>query len=289
MRHYAPVTEDRSWVRVGEVDLYVVTLGRPGGTPLVVLHGGPDWDHSYLLGPMRRLAAERHVVLFDLRGCGRSTRGLPMHACQPEGVMDDLQGLIDWLGVQQIDLLGFSYGGQLAVRFLADHRESVRKLVLASTGVYDDDSSLQAWTEYRARAAHLDVQALLDDPRLTPQQKTERLAETTAPLDIWDLSRLSEYRRLLRGIIFSGDWMRAWRSGTLRKPLPANPEDLLRNVGRTVCLLHGAQDMRFPVEHARRLHRAAPQACLVVIADAGHMTHFEQPARWAVGLRRFLA
>ena len=58
-----PVREDRSWLRVGDVDLYVVTLGARGGTPLVVVHGGPDWDHSYLLGPMKRIARERRLTL----------------------------------------------------------------------------------------------------------------------------------------------------------------------------------------------------------------------------------
>ena len=82
--------------------------------------------------------------------------------------------------------------------------------------------------------------------------------------------------------------MKAWQSGELSSPLPANAEDVLRDWGGPTCLIHGAHDMRFPVEHARRLHRAVPRIHLAVIDDAGHMAHFEQPVRWADQLHRFL-
>ncbi|UVS81039.1 alpha/beta fold hydrolase [Actinokineospora sp. UTMC 2448] len=58
-------------VRVSDgVELFVA--GRPGHSPLLVIHGGPDWDHTYLRTPLHDL--DRRVLLPDLRG--RSTRGL---------------------------------------------------------------------------------------------------------------------------------------------------------------------------------------------------------------------
>src|SRR5258708_2047638 len=90
MVHHAPVRIDRSWARIRDVDLYVVSLGAQKGIPLVVIHGGPDWDHSYLLRPINQLATARRIVLFDIRGCGRSTRGLPSRAYQPVEVAKDL-------------------------------------------------------------------------------------------------------------------------------------------------------------------------------------------------------
>ncbi|MFC7589738.1 alpha/beta fold hydrolase [Nonomuraea antimicrobica] len=60
------------------VELFTVRAAESlGRDPLLVIHGGPDWDHAYLLDPLAKLA-DRHDVIFpDLRGCGRSTRGLP--------------------------------------------------------------------------------------------------------------------------------------------------------------------------------------------------------------------
>src|SRR5947208_4539690 len=68
MVHHAPVRIAGSWVRIRDVDLYVVSLGAQKGIPLVVIHGGPDWDHSYLLRPINRLANARRIVLSAIRG-----------------------------------------------------------------------------------------------------------------------------------------------------------------------------------------------------------------------------
>lgn len=55
---------------VNGVNLFVRRFGDPASPMLVVIHGGPPWDHSYLL-PVAELADIAHVVLFDLRGSGR--------------------------------------------------------------------------------------------------------------------------------------------------------------------------------------------------------------------------
>src|SRR4051794_4136740 len=63
-----------SWeghVPVGGATLFVRRFG-VGRRNLVMVHGGPDWDHSYLLPPVPLLARHATVTLFDLRGCGRS-------------------------------------------------------------------------------------------------------------------------------------------------------------------------------------------------------------------------
>jgi pimeloyl-ACP methyl ester carboxylesterase len=81
------------------------------------------WDHSYLLWAVARLADMAHVVLFDLRGCGRSSRtppvgDLPVAALQPDLLADDVAALIRHYGAAQADVLGFSYGGGIAMRLV---------------------------------------------------------------------------------------------------------------------------------------------------------------------------
>ncbi|SDS27687.1 alpha/beta fold hydrolase [Microlunatus soli] len=73
----------------GEVRLFVRELGDRGRDrpSLLVLHGGPDVGHSYRLPGVERLAADHHVVLFDFRGCGRSSCGLAVEELQPELVV----------------------------------------------------------------------------------------------------------------------------------------------------------------------------------------------------------
>lgn len=103
-------------VQIGEVTLFVRELGerqtvRPS---IVVMHGGPDIGHSYLMPGFEPLADDHHIVLFDFRGCGRSSRDLPEEKLQPEFVVEDTYALIQILGLGVVDLVGFSTGGRAA-------------------------------------------------------------------------------------------------------------------------------------------------------------------------------
>lgn len=148
---------DRSnLVRVGDVALLVHELGQPpaDAPPLVVIHGGPDWDHTYLLPGLTAIVRTRRVIAFDLRGCGGSTQGLGPAGYQPEFVVADLLGLLDALGLVRVDLLGFSTGGQVAQLAVEAFPERVRRLVLASTTAYPDVvRHLVDWAEYEQRLA----------------------------------------------------------------------------------------------------------------------------------------
>jgi pimeloyl-ACP methyl ester carboxylesterase len=151
------VGSDRmSIVPVGDVALFVREMGEndPDVAPLLVIHGGPDWDHTYLLPGLELVAQSRRVVVFDLRGCGQSTKGLGYDGYQPELVVGDVERLIGVLGHKRVDLLGFSTGGQVAQLFVEAHPGRVRRLILASTTAYSDvDRYLHGWAEYEARMA----------------------------------------------------------------------------------------------------------------------------------------
>ncbi|MEV4553907.1 alpha/beta fold hydrolase [Nonomuraea wenchangensis] len=62
---------------------------------MLVIHGGPDWDHTYLRKPLDQLADRYQLIMPDLRGCGRSTRGLADDQYTPAAATDDLVALLD--------------------------------------------------------------------------------------------------------------------------------------------------------------------------------------------------
>jgi pimeloyl-ACP methyl ester carboxylesterase len=266
-----------SLVDVGEVTLFVRELGERSEQPsLVVIHGGPDVGHGYLVPGFEPLAPDHHVVLFDFRGCGRSSRGLSDDELQPEYVVQDTHRLIDKLGLGQVDLLGFSTGGRAAMQFVDKHPEQVRRLVLASTPAYTDGARYLAdWDEYHRR------QRLEDDARGVLRNST---------VFVWDLDLAPAYLDLLNSLgLDLGDWseerpikglMHPWCRGV--------PEQILRDFGKPILILHGEKDMGFPVQLAHRLHAAVPSTHLTVIPEAAHMCHFEKPDLWADHLRQFL-
>jgi pimeloyl-ACP methyl ester carboxylesterase len=266
-----------SYVDVGDVTLFVRELGERGNKPsLVVIHGGPDVGHGYLLPGFEPLARDHHIVLFDFRGCGRSTRGLPDDELQPEYVVQDTHRLIDKLGLGQVDLLGFSTGGRAAMQFVDKHPDQVRRLILASTTAYTDTAQyLAGWTEYERR------------------QRAEDAANgalRNSTIFVWDLDLAPAYLQLLHDLGDDiGDWSEERAINGLMHPwCTGDPEQILRDCGNPILILHGEKDMGFPVQLAHRLHAAVPTSHLVVIPETAHMCHFERPEVWSNHIRQFL-
>ena len=270
--------DDGELIEVADVTLFVRQLGerRRERPSLVVLHGGPDVGHSYLLPGFEPLARDHHVVLFDFRGCGRSSRNLPEDALQPEYVIGDTYRLIEKLGLDEVDLLGFSTGGRAATQFVSEHPERVRRLVLASTTAYasaDIEPYLTGWEEYQCR-------------RQGEEAAGGALRNST--IFVWDLDLAPAYLAMLEGLD-EGDWSyERHLDGRMHPWVPGDSVQILRECGKPILILHGEKDMGFPVQLAYRLHEALPDSDLVVIDDTAHMSHFEKPNIWAQHIREFL-
>ena len=275
-------------MRLNGVDLYVRRVGDPGRPPLVVVHGGPTWDHSYL-SLTDRLADVAHVIYLDLRGCGRSARTAPLgpltdDQLQPDLLADDVAALIRSLG-GPADVLGFSFGGRIAMRLAEQHPAVLRRLILASTTAYTDFAPAEGHDE---RAA-LRTEVSWDDPAFSSDGALSRaMAYGDAPLQIWRLDRLDEWHRVLEQVTFSSDYNRPFAAGMLKSGGPDDPVGVLRAWGGPVLILHGERDLGFPVSVARRLHADLPGSVLAEVAEAGHMAHFDNPGPWLTAIRDFL-
>ena len=102
------------------------------GVPLVTLHGGPGSGHDYL-EPLVALADERPVVLYDQLGCGKSEIPDDLSLWTATRFAEELGVLRDALGLEQVHLLGHSWGGWLALEYMAAKPAGVVGLVLSAT------------------------------------------------------------------------------------------------------------------------------------------------------------
>lgn len=273
----APIVMD-SQIEVGGVTLFVRQLGerQPNRTSLLVLHGGPDVGHSYLLAGVRLLAHDHHVVLFDFRGCGRSSRGLPSEALQPEFVIDDAHELIEALGLGQVDLLGFSTGGRAAIEFVSRFPDAVRRLILASTSAYSSSARDASMT---------DPEEVL---RRHAMEDAAGGALRGSSLALWNLDLQPAYLASIVDLD-EGDWsFDRWLKGEMHPWVNGDAEKILRGFTGDTLILHGEKDMQFPVQLAERLHRALPGTELRIVEDAGHLCHCEKPRTWAKHIQAFL-
>lgn len=125
-----PITERAS---INGIDYAYEIRGK--GEPLLLLHGGlMSFDVFEPVMPL--FTKGRQVILVDLQGHGRTTLGTRPIRC--EAIADDLDALLQKLGLAKADVLGDSFGGSVALRLAIQHPDRVRRLVLVSTPYSSD-------------------------------------------------------------------------------------------------------------------------------------------------------
>ena len=120
-----------AYVQIGDARLFTRVVG--SGPPMIVLHGGPDFDHTYLLPELDRLAQHARLIYYDQRGRGRSADGVRPEDVTLASEMSDLDGLRHSIGVESVGLIGHSWGGLLAMEYAARHPDRVTRLILLNT------------------------------------------------------------------------------------------------------------------------------------------------------------
>src|SRR5258705_1032947 len=104
------------------------------GTPIVVLHGGPDFDHEYFLPDLDRLGDSRRLIYYPQR----RRRASPGDVHPPDVTLAseiaDLDALRAHLGLASMVLLGHSWGGVLAMEYATRHPERISHLILMNSG-----------------------------------------------------------------------------------------------------------------------------------------------------------
>lgn len=101
------------------------------GEPLLLLHGGLGLIEMF--GPvLSMLAAEREVIAIDLQGHGRSELG--DRPISLEAMGDDMASILEQLGYDRVDAMGYSMGGGVVLRLAVQHPDKVRRIALVSAG-----------------------------------------------------------------------------------------------------------------------------------------------------------
>ena len=117
-----------SRIPVGKASLYSREIGR--GQPIIVLHGGPDFDHGYLLPDLDRLADSFRLIYYDQRGRGRSRDHVLPEEVTLTSDVDDLDRVRQHFHLESPALLGHSWGAVLALEYALRHPERVSRLIL---------------------------------------------------------------------------------------------------------------------------------------------------------------
>ena len=264
--------------------LYVEECGRPDGVPVVFLHGGPGSGCS----PAQRRffdPARFRAVLFDQRGCGRSTPLGGLHANTTDHLLADIELIRETLGIERWIVFGGSWGSLLALAYARRHPERVSGLVLRGIFLGSDDE-LRCYAQGADRGAPQAWQALAagvpeDEREDLLRAYTSRLLSGNFPVRAAAARHWLDYERALMGeapLDTAPDARQLAKTAVqahyLAQRCFVDATELLADIG---CIRHistvivqGSDDPVCPPRTAERLHRAWPEAQWQLVAGGRH-------------------
>lgn len=263
-----------------------------GTGPVCLAHaGGPGFGWEYLRMP----ALEQHLTMVYLEpiGTGDSGRLLDRRGYQIDMWLRFIHGVVDHLGVPKVLLLGHSYGGFIAQRYVLQHADRLAGLILyASSPVLD----AEFWGEAMANLGRF-PQLHPDQPEAAgiPQAYQEALS---APDDETFTAKLRE----ILPFYFADYWaherdlapiraaMRAWVD-PLRgeEPAPFDVRDALGSITIPALIITGEHDLLCSPRWSRMLHVGIPGSRLTIVPNTGHMAHLEGPEAFTRAVVEFIA
>jgi proline iminopeptidase len=285
-------------LRVSPVhEIYFEESGTPSAKPVVFLHGGPGGGSE----PKQRRffhPAKYRIINFDQRGCGKSTPYASLEANTTWDLVGDIEKIREHLGIERWQVFGGSWGSTLALAYSETHPERVTELVLRGIFLlrkleidwfYQRGASAlfpDAWEPYISFIPEAERADLLsayyrrltgDDPavRLAAAKIWSRWEGATSTL-LPDASFTAHYEEDEFALAFA----RIEAHYFVNKGFMNTDAQLVENTSRIRhipgVIVQGRYDVVCPMESAWVLHRAWPEADLIITPDSGHSA-FDPP------------
>jgi proline iminopeptidase len=283
---------DSGMLKVSELHtLYYEQCGNPNGKPVVFLHGGPGGGTN---AKCRRFfdPAVYRIVLFDQRGCGKSTPHAELTDNTTWDLVADIERVREHLNIDRWQVFGGSWGSTLALAYAQTHPDKVSELVLRGIfmlrrwelewfyqkgcdALYPD-----AWETYLNAIPEVERGDLMSayHRRLTSVDAKTR-TDAARAWSVWegatsflwqDKSHIESSAEDEFALAFARIECHYFVNGGFFE----HDDQLLRNVERIrnipAVIVQGRYDVVCPLRSAWDLHRAWPEADLHIVQDAGH-------------------
>jgi len=272
-------------------EIYYEVCGNPHGLPALVVHGGPGGGSN---PTMRRYhdPARYRIILFDQRGCGRSTPNASIAHNTTWDLVEDMECLRRHLGVERWQIIGGSWGSTLAIAYAERHPERVTHLIMrgifllrkAELDWFYQDGCSWLFPDAFEKFSEVIPVSERDDmiaayyKRLTDSDREVQLRAAKA-WSIWEGSTLSLHQDPERLKLFGADayaiaFARIECHYFINRGFFDADDQLLRDAPRLAgipgVIVHGRYDVVTPLKNAWDLHRVWPSAELRIVPDAGH-------------------
>jgi proline iminopeptidase len=272
-------------------DIYYEECGNPNGKPVLMVHGGPGGGSN---PTMRRYhdPSRYRIILFDQRGCGRSTPHASLEANTTWDLVADMEQLRVHLGVERWQLCGGSWGSTLALAYAETHPSRVTELILRGIFTlrqaelkwfYQEGCS---WIFPDAFEAYLKPippdergdMIMAYHRRLTSPDRAVQL-EAARAWSVWEGTTLSLFYDADRvGRFAAADYALAFARIEchyfVNKGFFDRDDQLIADAHKILhipaVIVHGRYDVVTPLRSAWDLKQAWPEADLRIVPDSGH-------------------
>jgi proline iminopeptidase len=279
----------QGFVSLDEARLFYQIVGS-AGEPIVIVHGGPGLDHSYLRPGLDALAGRNTLIYYDQRGTGRSAAELEAEAINLDRFLQDIDALRQVFGHERVTVLGHSFGALVAIEYARRYPDETKALVLMNP--VEPGSRYRDVTAERQRALRTP-----EDTRELEELRASEGFEARDPATLSQVYRVS-FRQLLRDRARVSDLELDLAPATAK-----NGQDVARLLGSSMgavdwwdrlerihaptLVLHGRYDAP-PLEMSQSLAEAFPVGTLEVL-NTGHFPYVEDPQALLAAVSGFFA
>ena len=281
-----PTIED-GFVDTNGTTLYYKTMG--SGEPIVVLHGGPGFDHQQFLPFIWELSSDYKVILYDQRGTGLSSGPVDSASITIDNFIEDIEGIRRSFNIERMNLLGNSWGGILAMHYGIRHPDKLNSLILCSTA-----ASVESFDEMREAITR---NRLPEDNELLESIATSEEFQNNDP------QAIEQFWRVYFKAYFVDQSLAATMNLTFTDNTIQHSDAvagyILNSVGAfdlhedlgvievPTLVIHGDSDP-MPIEYAERIHESIPSSELVIAENSGHWLFVDATERFRSSVDSFL-
>jgi len=269
----------------GGVTIWYEVLGGGPNRPLVLVNGGPGFDHTYLtfteVGDL--MGRTRKVVLYDQRGNGKSS---PLKEGQPCGLAEqiaDLEALRAHLRFEKMDLLGGSWGGYLVMAYAARYPDRIDHLILVGSAAPKIQDTVflfkNIFPETVEREEGYSFASELGDRTAIDADMREYMSMIVHQPDLRDKLLGKMHLMVYTPSVNKAVWADLQR-------FDLNPE--LRKFRFPTLVTTGRYDFNVAPSVAWAIHKAIPGSEFAVFEKSGHMPFYEEPDAFQARLEAFL-
>ncbi|MGH0428232.1 alpha/beta fold hydrolase [Bacillus hominis] len=261
-----------------------------------LIHGYPPSGNHYVFERTLGVRLEEYitVVYYEQRGCGRSDAPQDDDDYSIHTLVEDLEKLTKQLNVKKVNLLGYSFGGQLCLEYALKYPEAVEKMVLQapSLGDFDEMYNVQIDGFLQVTEGKMNEQISIISRSEVPLK--EKYNQVWSVVDTKTIDRLlfknEEFAKLNRSL-----WEESQlnNTGKMSKVIFETKSTLplierIKDLETDTCVIVGAHDYNTGVVMSNRIKRQMKNSKLVIFENSAHFPDIEETDKVCETIIEFL-